>query len=301
MYHKLTYLIVFILETTTHTFDIIIVLCVKTTIKEQMKEILKVLSEILKSDSDEDQKLSRILEILGGIHQDDIGDTKLDIDLFNRWIDRQNLSKNSILAYKGKFNLFLGYSHSRGVTFVRDVTECLTTEYITKIYKEKHSADYDVMILRKIWKDMFPKSPNPWNVSLHIVPIPTKKNLTHRTISKKEMKKIDDKLDIEIQKRKNNEIKTHNHLDSDVYEELRDAMKFSKFYGMRISSFSNMKMTDFRNYRNRKCFLHIPEKTKNVKTRPLELPIIEPIADVLERRYSKKKTISCSRSYTRDT
>jgi site-specific recombinase XerD len=163
-----------------------------------MKEILNVLSEILKSDSEEDRKLSRILEILGGIHQDDIGDTKLDIDLFNKWINRQNLSKNSVLSYRGKFNLFLRYSNSRGVTFVRDVTENLTTEYMTKIYKEKHSADYDVMILRKIWKDMFPKSSNPWNVSLHIVPIPTKKNLAHRTISKKEMKKIDERLDVEI-------------------------------------------------------------------------------------------------------
>ena len=77
-------------------------------------------------------------------------------------------------------------------------------------------------------------------------------------------------------------------------------MKFSKFYGMRISSFSNMKMADFRNYRNRKCFLHVPEKTKNVKTRPLELPVVEPIADILERRYSKK-TIFSSRSSIKDT
>lgn len=266
-----------------------------------MNDILKILSEIIGSDSqNDDQKLNRILEVLKGIHQDDIGDTLLDTSLFDRWIYRQNLSKNSIISYRGKFRLFSNWCSSRGISLVKDVTEGITAEYITKIYKEKHSADYDVMILRKVWKDMFPKSSNPWNVNLHIVPIPTKRNLTHRPMTNREMKKIDKRIDEEIEKRKNGEVKTRNHLDSGAYEELRDGIAFSKFYGMRISSFSNMKMEDFKNYRSRRCFLHVPEKTKNVKTRPLELPIIDPIREILDRRYSKK-TISSSRSYTRDT
>ena len=239
------------------------------------------------SDRTESEKILAILQIVLRLQNDDLGDTRLDWDLFDRWIGRQNLAKNSILSYKGKFRQFLDYAQSRNISLVKNVTTDVSSDYIAKIYHEKHSAGYDVMILRKIWRDMFPKSENPWCVNVRIVPIPTKRNMSHRTMSRKEMKKVEERIDEEIRRRKEGLVKTHNHLGPDTYEELKDAIKFSKYYGMRISSFSNMKMSDFRKYKTRKMFLHIPEKTKNVKTRPLELPVVGEISEILDRRYRK--------------
>ena len=239
------------------------------------------------SDRTESEKILAILQIVLRLQNDDMGDTRLDWALFERWIGRQNLASNSVLSYRGKFRQFLNYAQSRNICLVKSVTTEVSGDYVAKIYHEKHSAGYDVIVLRKIWKDMFPRSTNPWCVNVHPVPIPTKGNMSHRTISGEEMKKVERRINEEIARRKEGLVKTHNHLGPDTYEELKDAIKFAKYYGMRISSFSNMKMTDFRRYKARKMFLHIPEKTKSVKTRPLELPVVGEISEILDRRYKK--------------
>ena len=250
-------------------------------------ELLDRLSEILESDNCEGDKLLMILKVVGENKDDDLKETKLDLALFERWIGRQNLASNSVLSYRGKFRQFLNYAQSRNICLVKNVTTEVSGDYVAKIYHEKHSAGYDVIVLRKIWKDMFPRSSNPWCVNVHPVPIPTKGNMSHRTISGEEMKKVERRINEEIARRKEGLVKTHNHLGPDTYEELKDAIKFAKYYGMRISSFSNMKMIDFRRYKTRKMFLHIPEKTKSVKTRPLELPVVGEISEILDRRYKK--------------
>ena len=250
--------------------------------------MINKIKEILNNkDKTESEKILEIFLLISPDFQDDIKDTLLDMNLLDRYFQNYTLADNSISSYTSKYKQFLKYAQKQNIKYVKEVSKDISEEYIRKIYKEKHTADYDIMILRKMWSDLFPKSDNPWKHNLHIQPKPLDRIKSHRMLSKKELKKINNKVEEEINIRKEKPKKTHK-VPVELYEELKDCLKFSMYYGMRISSFSNMKVSDFNCYKSKKYFIHVPQKTKRYKNIPLELPILDEIKEVLDRRYDKK-------------
>lgn len=228
--------------------------------------------------------------VLEHIENDGVGDAKI-AELYDMYISRfPVLSENTKKHYKQEFANFLKWlsSNHPEVTHVHQFTKAMAEEFVRFDYATKQSARFEIATLKRIWKEVFRMDDkfNPWNHGLHLYTHRKEKCQSHRPFSQRELNKILESVTNKITSMKKDgyHSKIEKELPIEFWEELVDVMVFAYYYGMRMGSIAHLKWADFKNFNQKKYFLHVPPKTAARNPRPLELPYIPQIVDILNKR-----------------
>lgn len=208
--------------------------------------------------------------------------------LFDVYLSRNPiLSKNTQIHYRQEFkNLikWLSVNHP-DCTTVGSITPEIGEEFIRFDYATKKSARFEIATIRRVWTEICPSVRNPWTHNLHLLTHQTKKCQSHRPFTQREIGRI-----IEVIQNRIDEISSQDHkpikneLSIDFLNEFKDAIVFAHYYGMRVCSLASLKWSDFKNFAHRSSFLHVPPKTAHINPKPLDLPYLSDVVDVLARR-----------------
>jgi len=208
--------------------------------------------------------------------------------VFNTYIERyQILSRNTRLHYQQEFNnliKWLAANHPECTT-VGSLTPKIGEEFVRYDYATKKSARFEIATLRRIWREVVPSVKNPWEHRLHLVTHQTEKCQSHRPLTPRELNRVVTTINDRITTISSPEHKPlKNELSQEFLNEFKDALVFAHYYGMRVGSIASLKWSDFKNFAHRSSFLHLPPKTAHRNPKPLDLPYLEDVTDVLKRR-----------------
>jgi integrase len=210
----------------------------------------------------------------------------------------QKVSDSSMDDYKQIFRRFRNWTNKhapkkfRGrVKFAEDVTDELCKIYARSVCDAKTSGPRDLSILKGIWSLIFPHNhENPWEVGIRPKVKPRSETAHARMILPDEARRFREAIRKEAEEWPNKEEdKRSNVLTPEFLHDLYDAVAFAWWYGMRVGSLASLNWKDFS--KSDEWFLHTPPKTQNSKySRPLQLPIVPEIAEILERRKKDSKS-----------
>ena len=214
-------------------------------------------------------------------------------DIWDRYeLSQQNISDASMDDYKQVFRRFVNWTKFRApkkyrghINNAEDVTDELCKIYADEVCHAKTTGMRDLAILRGIWNLVFPQShDNPWNTGIK-PKVKLRKAISHaRMLTLDEARRFREAIRQEAEEwSAKEEEKRSNVLTRDFLADLYDAVAFAWWYGMRIGSLASLNWKDFK-YGD-EWFLHVPPKTeKSSCNRPLQLPIVPEIAEIIERR-----------------
>ncbi|MBR4757708.1 MAG: site-specific integrase [Bacteroidaceae bacterium] len=214
-------------------------------------------------------------------------------DVWDRYeMAEQNISEASMDDYKQIFRRFVKWTRNKAPTgfrgcikYAEDVTTELCRDYAREVCASKTTGMRDISILREIWNLVFPmEDENPWNVGIKPKVKPRTAISHSRMISLDEARRLREAILREAEEWSGkDEEKRSKVLTPDFLADFYDAVAFAWWYGMRVGSLASLNWKDFK-YGD-EWFLHIPPKTeKSSCNRPLQLPIVPEIDEIINRR-----------------
>ena len=238
----------------------------------KMTELVEKLSLIIHADNNADEKDIHLLDI---------------IDEYKRKRPFRTRGTEKIYVFQTK--KFIKHLMSQGITSCEEITYELVHEYFNNAITKRKSGRFETHILNIVFNTvsirvgLIMKRCRNELKCMHQRHYDKKKNLSHRPLTDSEIRRLFSVIDKRMESFNCDSDKRH-LLPLEILSEFKDALLFARCYGMRLSSVCNMETSDFKRWRRSGRFIHVPFKTRFIKTIPIELPIVDCIGEVLERR-----------------